>query len=179
MPGHGHVTPNPDGSKARCGGPGICPECSREAITEKRPADGHKFSERETAASMTLHQHGLALFPNGNPGHIEPGYTLASFDAASRQADGRRFGSIELLEAFVGQLASPQPAPETGKQPTAGVMTVHAKTPDGNRPCVVEFDAGGHSPMEIYEALERMLAAWPDARVPLKTGRSIADGSCS
>ena len=28
--GHGHVTPNPDGTQARCGGPGICGECSRE-----------------------------------------------------------------------------------------------------------------------------------------------------
>lgn len=30
MSGHGHVTPNPDGSRARCGGPGICVECSAE-----------------------------------------------------------------------------------------------------------------------------------------------------
>lgn len=29
--GHGHVRPRPDGVKARCGGPGICNECSREA----------------------------------------------------------------------------------------------------------------------------------------------------
>jgi hypothetical protein len=29
--GHGHVYPRPDGVKARCGGPGICSECSREA----------------------------------------------------------------------------------------------------------------------------------------------------
>lgn len=28
--GHGHVIPNKDGSKARCGGPSICPECSAE-----------------------------------------------------------------------------------------------------------------------------------------------------
>lgn len=28
--GHGHVTPNADGSKARCGGPGLCSICSRE-----------------------------------------------------------------------------------------------------------------------------------------------------
>lgn len=28
--GHGHVIPNPDGSRARCGGPGLCAECSRE-----------------------------------------------------------------------------------------------------------------------------------------------------
>lgn len=27
---HGHVKPNPDGSKARCGGHGICPECNTE-----------------------------------------------------------------------------------------------------------------------------------------------------
>jgi hypothetical protein len=31
MAGHGWVTPNPDGVKARCGGPGICPDCRREA----------------------------------------------------------------------------------------------------------------------------------------------------
>lgn len=31
MVGHGHVTPRPDGFRARCGGPGICETCSREA----------------------------------------------------------------------------------------------------------------------------------------------------
>lgn len=31
MSGHGHVTPNADGSKARCGGPRICGVCAREA----------------------------------------------------------------------------------------------------------------------------------------------------
>lgn len=29
--GHGHVTPNADGTKARCGGPSICHECARDA----------------------------------------------------------------------------------------------------------------------------------------------------
>jgi hypothetical protein len=29
--GHGWVTPNPDGMKARCGGPGICGACALEA----------------------------------------------------------------------------------------------------------------------------------------------------
>lgn len=28
--GHGHVNPNPDGSKARCGGPKLCSVCARE-----------------------------------------------------------------------------------------------------------------------------------------------------
>jgi transcriptional regulator of met regulon len=30
---HGHVVPNADGSKARCGGPGFCTQCSLEAGT--------------------------------------------------------------------------------------------------------------------------------------------------
>lgn len=30
MPRHGHVTPNPDGSRARCGGPRICEVCQQE-----------------------------------------------------------------------------------------------------------------------------------------------------
>lgn len=32
--GHGHVHPRPDGAKARCGGPGICSECSREQAAD-------------------------------------------------------------------------------------------------------------------------------------------------
>lgn len=30
--GHGHVIPNADGSRAKCGGPAICAECAREAV---------------------------------------------------------------------------------------------------------------------------------------------------
>lgn len=33
LTGHGHVAPRSDGVKMRCGGPGICAECSREAAT--------------------------------------------------------------------------------------------------------------------------------------------------
>lgn len=28
--GHGHVWPRPDGMRARCGGPGMCKECSQD-----------------------------------------------------------------------------------------------------------------------------------------------------
>lgn len=34
--GHGHVYKRPDGAKARCGGPGICPECSRDQAQKLR-----------------------------------------------------------------------------------------------------------------------------------------------
>lgn len=30
MSGHGWVTPNADGTRARCGGPGMCKECALE-----------------------------------------------------------------------------------------------------------------------------------------------------
>ena len=32
---HGWVTPRADGARARCGGPGLCPTCSTEAMHEK------------------------------------------------------------------------------------------------------------------------------------------------
>lgn len=44
MSGHGHVTPNADGSKARCGGPAICRECQAEA---------GRFTGRATETSET------------------------------------------------------------------------------------------------------------------------------
>jgi hypothetical protein len=28
--GHGHVWKRPDGARARCGGPGLCSQCSRD-----------------------------------------------------------------------------------------------------------------------------------------------------
>lgn len=36
MSGHGHVTPNADGTRARCGGPGLCAVCSREQYVIER-----------------------------------------------------------------------------------------------------------------------------------------------
>lgn len=38
---HGHVTPNPDGSKARCGGPALCSKCAQE-LAEKERLDKSK-----------------------------------------------------------------------------------------------------------------------------------------
>lgn len=35
--GHGHVRPRADGVRARCGGPGICDECSREKASTLNP----------------------------------------------------------------------------------------------------------------------------------------------
>lgn len=39
MKSHGHVTPNPDGSRARCGGPSICSVCARELAAKMQEED--------------------------------------------------------------------------------------------------------------------------------------------
>jgi len=43
--GHGHVIPRPDGVRARCGGPGLCRECSRD-LARQRATDA---SDRQCA----------------------------------------------------------------------------------------------------------------------------------
>ena len=55
------------------------------------------------------------------------------------------------------------------KQPSFGSMQVGA-TSSGKRPVTIEFDAGTEDPVEIMEAFERLLEAWPAGRVPLKLG---------
>lgn len=52
--GHGHVTPNADGSRARCGGPSLCRVCQREAAALKdvrgapcRQCGNPRISDRE------------------------------------------------------------------------------------------------------------------------------------
>jgi hypothetical protein len=39
MSGHGHVTPNPDGTKARCGGPMACSPCAMEWAVKRDKED--------------------------------------------------------------------------------------------------------------------------------------------
>lgn len=49
MTGHGHVVPREDGSRARCGGPGICGVCSREAAQELNALRAERDALREAA----------------------------------------------------------------------------------------------------------------------------------
>lgn len=66
MSNHGHVTPNEDGSKARCGGPSICFVCSKElarkALTD---ADGRIGTAEELADTIMqkLFAAGYVLIP--------------------------------------------------------------------------------------------------------------------
>lgn len=52
---HGHVTPNPDGSKARCGGPSVCKVCALElAQLQKGNPMKHEGLIRPIAAKHCL-----------------------------------------------------------------------------------------------------------------------------
>ena len=39
--GHGHVFPRPDGNRMRCGGPGMCAECSKDQARKDARATAH------------------------------------------------------------------------------------------------------------------------------------------
>lgn len=67
MIGHGWVTPNPDGSRARCGGPAICGACAREKAAA------------EAAVAARLNDASSAVQPGGSMAwHCEScGTTLA------------------------------------------------------------------------------------------------------
>jgi hypothetical protein len=57
---HGHVTPRPDGVKARCGGPALCSECAKE-LAQKPEAQPVKVGARVAAAALALKPLGLHL----------------------------------------------------------------------------------------------------------------------
>lgn len=62
MAGHGHVTPNPDGSKARCGGPRICNQCALEAAAQREtPKQQDEMGAvLEVALSAAMNAYGTA-----------------------------------------------------------------------------------------------------------------------
>lgn len=52
---HGHVTPRPDGVRARCGGPGLCGSCAQELEAQKRqvlPAPPAPLSPRQALGEL-------------------------------------------------------------------------------------------------------------------------------
>jgi hypothetical protein len=57
--GHGHVTPRPDGAKARCGGPALCHECARELAETGRPV--------RTGLSLAQNCEAWDVFPDLRP----------------------------------------------------------------------------------------------------------------
>lgn len=103
--GHGHVTPNPDGSRARCGGLPLCPECAQEAA-----AAGFYGAAGVPAHAFVDHQPGVCLLFTGpnqvcgagrdDPVHQQPVRMTEAWDAdkhpraAKGSAGGGQFASL-------------------------------------------------------------------------------------
>ncbi len=60
--GHGHVHPRPDGFKARCGGPGICSQCSQEAAAAKQALAAPEPLRLADEYAETRHRCGSHLY---------------------------------------------------------------------------------------------------------------------
>lgn len=54
--GHGHVTPRADGVRTRCGGPGLCTVCMREAAALAQ-AKKHRRRTKELSQIAPPTQH--------------------------------------------------------------------------------------------------------------------------
>ena len=56
--GHGHVYPRPDGVRARCGGPGLCVECSRDKVRKDRAEAAAVAEPMAQEPKAWLNEHG-------------------------------------------------------------------------------------------------------------------------
>lgn len=90
--GHGHVRPNPDGSKARCGGPKICHICALEFAR-------YRADEGRQSGGPVANGHMLILPPAGPvlPQAIELGIKLE--EAARETAQVRQALQKVWMEA--------------------------------------------------------------------------------
>jgi len=70
--GHGHVKPRPDGLKSRCGGPGICPQCSNE-LGQLRLMQGTNYS----VSNDSQNAYGCHSFSNAELQAIGAGQPIA------------------------------------------------------------------------------------------------------
>ncbi len=69
--GHGHVYTRPDGVKMRCGGPGICSECSKDLARLQGSTSGSAHpstadAEEEWARLNSVFHQALARYPDSH-----------------------------------------------------------------------------------------------------------------
>jgi peptide methionine sulfoxide reductase MsrB len=88
MSGHGHVYPNEDGSRARCGGPLFCEVCALDAV-RKAADEKKKASGVESGATNTIAE-ALARVLEADP--HQWGHRPCSTCTAASALLGRPFG---------------------------------------------------------------------------------------
>lgn len=83
--GHGHAWTRPDGMKARCGGPGMCKECARDAamVAAVGPLSKKTREEQEAAAKTAAMSADIAAL--AHPAAEKP-CVFAAIEALAQQA---------------------------------------------------------------------------------------------
>ncbi len=110
---HGHVNPNPGGSLARCGGPGICTVCSREAAALRRERIGNYVIEFTPGAMMKIvvppgikrvelicDGDTVATFNLRKEAHDEPTKSEEVSKVLNEDAGGKKASSIKTHKGF-------------------------------------------------------------------------------
>ncbi|PZX29452.1 hypothetical protein C7416_104457 [Cupriavidus phytorum] len=102
--GHGHVVPRPDGLKARCGGPGLCPVCQTE---QRLDAEFQEMLRKQAASAQmgmdAAKKAGAEMYRLGKQALDEAGRIAAStsFEElnSQRAANAMLTAQVEALEA--------------------------------------------------------------------------------
>lgn len=76
--GHGHVFPRPDGVRARCGGPGLCAECSRDLA--RKNDEPPKAETPPTSNGMSLLDEARQFVAEGHKGRSLVKQLLAAIE---------------------------------------------------------------------------------------------------
>ena len=95
--GHGHVFKRPDGVYARCGGPGLCHECSADAA-KKRVQDADAAELEQMAAASPLPDQAAVATSTGRPPRSKV------LELASKHLPLTSGPSREQLDAFANEL---------------------------------------------------------------------------
>ena len=113
--GHGHVFPRPDGLKARCGGPGLCSECSRDLARKNQQAGAsgeavHPLKAESSApASLSSktevdcpHDHVTSVRGGWRCGNcLQPAIVRLAVETTAEQTyeEVRRMGDDDIIRA--------------------------------------------------------------------------------
>lgn len=91
--GHGHVWARPDGLKAKCGGPGLCVECSRDAAQQDAPTDDWLSKAHALASALGEHPVGStarARARDALDNHLRKAHPGLHYDAPAQDAERER-----------------------------------------------------------------------------------------
>lgn len=92
--GHGHVFPRKDGAKARCGGAGICDQCSRDSA--------RKNASEQIPGRLAAFKEAIAEIEGWEALHVKAHAEFPYADKAS--ADREHANTMRLLACIKGRI---------------------------------------------------------------------------